>query len=114
MADHEVLHLLVADGRDDEPIGRALPHQLRGDARGCGGHEDAVVRRLGRISDGSITRDNAHVLVAELGEKSARAIRERQMPLDGDDIARELREHRRLVPRARADLEHVMRRLNLE
>src|SRR2546430_13569084 len=36
------------------------------------------------------------------------------MPLDSDDIARELREHRSLIPRACPDLEHVMRRLNLE
>src|SRR2546421_6022349 len=43
IADDEMLHLLVADGRDDPAVGCALAHELGSDARRRGRHEDAVI-----------------------------------------------------------------------
>ena len=109
-----MLHLLISDRRHDEPVRGALTHELRCDARRRGRHEDAVVRRVRRVSDRGISRDDLHVLVAELRQQRARSIREREVSFDRDDVARELREHRGLVPGSRADLEHVMRRLEVK
>src|SRR5437016_1357038 len=67
-----------------------------------------------RKSDRRVSRDDADVFVAELGEHDTRAVRERGVPFDGHDIVRELCEHRGLISRPRAHLEHVMRRVDVQ
>src|SRR5438046_2170690 len=104
----------VSDGRDDPAIARELAHELGSDARRRRGYENAVIWSVRRKSDRRVSRDDADVFVAELGEHDTRAVRERGVPFDGHDIVRELCEHRGLISRPRAHLEHVMRRVDVQ
>src|SRR5207244_1927834 len=69
---------------------------------------DPVERRLVGPAERPAADAHPHVRAAELLEEGARTLGEARQPLDRAHPARHFSQHRRLIARSRADLEHLL------
>src|SRR5258706_16020072 len=90
------------------PARLELLYQWRRNLIRAGRHHDRVEGSALLPSLVAVTRADLHVAVAKALEPRSRLGRERRHDLDGVDRVHELRQHRRLVTRAGADLEHAV------
>src|SRR2546427_1078552 len=104
----------VADRHHHSPALGELLEERRWHRGAAGGDQDPVERRLVRPPERPAANADPHVRVAELLEEGTGTLREARQPLDRAHAARQLGEHRRLVARARADLEHLLAPRELE
>ncbi len=88
-----------------ELIDQGLRHLLCG-----GGDDDAVIRRLARHAGKAVAGNDLDIIVAERAQAAPRLLGERAIALDAHHLARQAREHRGLIARAGAYLEHAMMR----
>src|SRR5690606_32541016 len=120
LVDERELLDAVSD-RHDQPSARRelveerLRHLVRGRI-----DDDPVERRRGLVAGAPVSLDHVdpslfeNPLLAKVIEDTASALRERFANLDRVHLAREPAEERRLVARARADLEHLLVAAKLE
>src|SRR4030081_1205261 len=85
-----------------------LFHELIGDRFRGGGDDDAVEGCAIGHAGKTVAQAHLDIAVAQRREPGARAVRQGPIALDADDLASESREHRGLIARAGADLEHAM------
>ncbi len=111
---HQILHLFISHGRHQPPAFGELPEQGVRNPRRAGCNENAVVRRLVRISGGPVRGNKSDISITQFRKQRARFPRKGAMPLDGNHPVRNLGQHRCLIPRTGADFHHPGVQRNLQ
>ena len=106
--EREGLRAVSADGHQQASSGGELLHEGRRDCRPAGGDEDRVIRGVRAPAERPVAQQDGHVRDARLPERLPGREGEGLDPLDREHLRRERGEERRLVARARADLEHPL------
>ena len=108
------LLVLLAERHDEPaPLRELIDERLRHPLRGAG-DDDPVERRVLGPAEEPVADPRVDALGAEPAEGRGGRLAERRDDLDRVDLGPERREHRRLVPAARADFEDPVRRPWLE
>lgn len=110
--DREVLQPWRPNGNHQSPPHDKLRLQSPRNRRRSGGDEDSIVRRRSRPSFRAVGDNDGDVGYRQVVEHRARAIGEPRVPFDGNHVVGKPRKNRRLIPRSRPDLEHVIAGLN--
>ena len=92
------------------PAGLEVANSAVGHVRRAGGDDDRVDRELLAQVAAAVAVLEPHVLELERLQVAPRLAHQRADALDGVHLARDLREHGRLVAAAGADLEHALER----
>src|SRR5882724_6945785 len=111
---HQRLRVFGADRHDESSADGELFGERPRQAGGRGGDEDRVVRCMLGPTDRSVADLDQDVVAAEALEPLASDRHEARDALDREHTLAELGEHRRLVARARADLESALGARKLE
>src|SRR5712691_2556684 len=107
--EQELLNVGGSSHRDHHPpAGLELVDQGPWNLRGCCSDDNRIEGRSLRPAAVAVADPDLDVAVAELAEEPLRLFSERLDDLDRVDLRRELGEHRRLVTRARAHLQHLV------
>jgi len=96
---------LFADRHDEAPAVDELLDERPGRVGRGGGHHDRVEGPHAGVPLRAVAGEDADVLVPQELEEVPCAVSERDVPLEAHHQTGELREERRLVPRARPDVE---------
>src|SRR5439155_4747721 len=105
---HGFLRPADRERKDQAPAGSQLRPPRRGDVPRADREDDAIVRRVGRIPEPAVSQNDADAAEAGGVEMSPGAVHDVVVDVHGDEracFAYDMRHERRVVARARADLE---------
>ena len=104
----------IAEGNHQAPVGAELFEQRRGNVVGSCGDDDGVERRLVGPSVVAVGHAGFDPFVTEAPQAIARRLAELRNDLHREHLCTHLCEHRSLISRARADLEHALAGLHFK